>query len=62
MSTWGIHESGMITQSIPDMIDGDVRIFTEAAADHNQTIRDAKEGEKPFTGFPPTPFHKKKVG
>jgi len=62
MSAWGIHESGMISQSIPDIMDGDVRIFTEAAAEHNQTIHDAKEGEKPFTGFPPTSLHKNKVG
>lgn len=42
MSAWGIHESGMISQSLTDMTDGAVRIFTETAAEHNQAIQDAK--------------------
>lgn len=45
MSGWGVHESGMISQSIPDMIDGTIRLFTETAAEHNQAIHDAKESK-----------------
>ena len=41
MSDWAVHESGMISQTIPDMIDASVRLFTEAAMEHNQAIHDA---------------------
>ena len=43
MSDWAIHESGMISQTIPDMMDASVSLFTETAAEHNQAIHDAKE-------------------
>jgi len=45
MSDWAIHKSGMISQSLTDMADSSVRIFTEAAMDHNQAIQDAKESQ-----------------
>uniref|UniRef100_UPI003F4937B5 hypothetical protein n=1 Tax=Arthrobacter silvisoli TaxID=2291022 RepID=UPI003F4937B5 len=43
MSEWGIHENGMISQSLADMMDTSVQVFTETARDHNQAIQDAKE-------------------
>ena len=43
MSEWGVHESGMISQSLTDMMDVSVHAFTETARDHNQAIQDAKE-------------------
>jgi hypothetical protein len=42
MSDWGVHESGMISQSISDITDSRVRLFTETAMDHNQAIHDAR--------------------
>jgi len=41
MSDWAVHESGMISQSLPDIADASVRLFTEAAMEHNQAIYDA---------------------
>lgn len=46
MSDWAIHESGMISQSLPDIMDRAVGLFTETAAEHNQTIHDAQEATK----------------
>jgi len=40
---WAVHESGMISQSLTDITDSSVRLFTEAAMDHNQAIQDAKQ-------------------
>jgi hypothetical protein len=41
MSDWAVHESGMISQSLTDIADASVRLFTETAMEHNQTIHDA---------------------
>ena len=44
VSDWAVHESGMISQSLTDMNDDSVRLFTETAMDHNQSIYDATGG------------------
>lgn len=46
MSTWAIHESGMVSQSIADMTDSSIILFTDTAMDHNQAIQDAKEAAR----------------
>ena len=46
MSAWAVHESGMISQSLTDMTDASVRVFTEAAMEHNQAIHDANTAKQ----------------
>lgn len=43
MSDWAIHESGMVGQSLTDMTDSSIILFTETAMVHNQAIQDAKD-------------------
>jgi hypothetical protein len=39
---WGLSSEGMISQTMGDMVDSDIRLFTETASHHNQTIADAR--------------------
>jgi hypothetical protein len=38
VNTWAVGNDGMIRQSINDMRDPNVSLFTETAQDHNQNI------------------------
>lgn len=40
---WAVHESCMISQSLTDIADHSVQLFTETAMDHNQAIHDSKQ-------------------
>jgi hypothetical protein len=38
-NSWGFQEDGSIGQSLSDMQDDSVRLFTQTAAEHNQLIQ-----------------------
>lgn len=39
---WNLDDDGMISQSLTDMQDSNIRLFTETAQHHNQVIHDIK--------------------
>lgn len=43
-NNWGVADDGSITQSLSDMQDSDIRLFSEVASWHNQAIKDGTEG------------------
>ena len=42
-NNWAVEYDGQIAQSLSDMQDPDVRLFTEVASWHNQAIIEAKK-------------------
>ena len=40
---WAIEMDGSIAQSLGDIQDSDIRLFTEVARSHNQAIIDSKK-------------------
>ena len=43
---WDIEHDGQISQSLSDMQDSNIRLFTESAKHHNQAIEDSKKTAK----------------
>lgn len=41
--TWELDDEGMFAQSLTDIQDSSIRLFTETARAHNQAIEDGKE-------------------